>query len=131
MGKTILVVEDQEDLRLLIRLSLKSLGELVVASSAAQALELIRREPPGLVVLDVQLGDGPSGLDVCRAVKGSQATRPIKVLLLSACGQQSDVAAGLAAGADRYMIKPFSPQDLAEAAAALLERGQDPASLPR
>jgi CheY-like chemotaxis protein len=122
MDRTILVVEDQEDLRLLIRLSLKSLGKLVVAASAAQALELIRCEPPSLVVLDVWLGPGLGGLDLCRALKGDPATRPIKILLLSACGQQSDVAAGLAAGADRYMIKPFSPQTLAEAAITLLEQ---------
>jgi DNA-binding response OmpR family regulator len=121
MDRTIMIVEDQEDLRLLIRLSLKSLGKLVLATSAVQALDLIRREPPSLMVLDVWLGHGTSGLDVCRALKADPATRPIKILLLSACGQQSDVAAGLAAGADRYMIKPFSPQVLAEAAAALLE----------
>ena len=69
------------------------------------------------------LGQGDSGLDVCRAIKADPATRHIKVLLLSACGQQSDVAAGMEAGADHYMIKPFSPQSLGEAAAALLAAG--------
>lgn len=120
MDKTILVVEDQDDLRLLVRLSLKSLGRVVLASSAAQGLELVRAEKPDLVTLDVWLGKGDSGLDVCRAIKSDPATRHVKVLLLSACGQQSDVEAGLAAGADHYIVKPFSPQSLSEAAAALL-----------
>lgn len=120
MDKTILIVEDQDDLRLLVRLSLKSLGRVVLASSAAQGLELVRAEKPDLVTLDVWLGKGDSGLDVCRAIKSDPETRHVKVLLLSACGQQSDVEAGLAAGADHYIVKPFSPQGLAEAAATLL-----------
>ena len=119
MDKTILIVEDQDDLRLLIRLTLKSLGRIVQASSAAQGLEMVRSERPDLVVLDVWLGKD-SGLEVCAAIKGDDATRATRVLLLSACGQQSDVEAGLAAGADRYMIKPFSPQSLSETAAVLL-----------
>jgi DNA-binding response OmpR family regulator len=120
MDKTILVVEDQDDLRLLVRLSLKSLGRVVLASSAAQGLEMVRAEKPDLVTLDVWLGKGDSGLDVCRAIKSDPETKHVKVLLLSACGQQSDVEAGLAAGADHYVVKPFSPQSLSEAAAALL-----------
>jgi len=118
--KTILIVEDQDDLRLLIRLSLKSLGRIVLASSAAQGLEMVRAEKPDLVVLDVWLGDGGSGLDVCRAIRADAAASGTRVLLLSACGQQSDVEAGLDAGADRYMIKPFSPQSLVETAGTLL-----------
>ena len=120
MDKTILIVEDQDDLRLLVRLSLKSLGRVVLASSAAQGLELVRTEKPDLVTLDVWLGKGDSGLDVCRAIKSDPETQHVKVLLLSACGQQSDVEAGMAAGADHYIVKPFSPQSLGEAAAALL-----------
>jgi len=119
MDKTILIVEDQDDLRLLIRLTLKSLGRIVQASSAAQGLAMVRSERPDLVVLDVWLGKD-SGLDVCTSIKGDDATSGTRVLLLSACGQKSDVEAGLAAGADRYMIKPFSPQSLSEAAAVLL-----------
>jgi len=120
MDKTILIVEDQDDLRLLVRLSLKSLGRVVLASSAAQGLAMVRAEKPDLVTLDVWLGKGDSGLDVCRAIKSDPETQHVKVLLLSACGQQSDVEAGMAAGADHYIVKPFSPQSLGEAAAALL-----------
>jgi two-component system phosphate regulon response regulator PhoB len=119
MDKTILIVEDQDDLRLLIRLTLRSLGRIVQAASAAEGLALMRSERPDLVVLDVWLGQD-SGLDVCAAIKTDPGAHATRVLLLSACGQQSDVEAGLAAGADRYMIKPFSPQGLSDAAAALL-----------
>ena len=122
MDKTILIVEDQDDLRLLVRLSLKSLGRIVLASSAAEGLEKLHAEKPDLVTLDVWLGKGDSGLDVCRAIKADPATRHVKVVLLSACGQQSDVEAGMAAGADHYIVKPFSPQSLVEATAALLAR---------
>jgi len=119
MDKTILIVEDQDDLRLLIRMTLRSLGRIVQASNAAQGLDLVRSEQPDLVVLDVWLGKD-SGLDVCAAIKADEANRGTAVLLLSACGQKSDVEAGMAAGADRYIIKPFSPQSLSEAAAVLL-----------
>lgn len=119
MAKAILIVEDQDDLRLLIRLTLRSLGDILQAPDAAQGLELVRRVKPDLVVLDVWLGHD-SGLEVCAAIKADPANAGIKVLLLSACGQQCDVDAGLAAGADRYMIKPFSPQALTETAASLL-----------
>ena len=119
MDKTILIVEDQDDLRLLIRLTLKSLGRIVQASSAAQGLAMVRSERPDLVVLDVWLGKD-SGLDVCTSIKGDDATSGTRVLLLSACGQKSDVEAGLAAGADRYVVKPFSPDLLVRAARELL-----------
>lgn len=119
MDKTILIVEDQDDLRLLIRLTLRPLGRIVQAASAEEGLALARSERPDLVVLDVWLKQG-SGLDVCAAIRADADTRGARVLVLSACGQQSDVEAGLAAGADHYMIKPFSPQDLSDAAVALL-----------
>lgn len=119
MDKTILIVEDQDDLRLLIRLTLRSLGGILQAPGAAQGLELVRREKPDLVVLDVWLGQD-SGLEVCAAIKADPAAAGTKVLLLSACGQQSDVDAGYAAGADAYMIKPFSPQILADTVSGLL-----------
>lgn len=119
MDKTILIVEDQDDLRLLIRLTLRPLGRIVQAASAAEGLAMARSERPDLVVLDVRLGRD-SGLDVCAALRADAATRGARVLLLSACGQRSDVEAGLAAGADRYMIKPFSPQRLSDTACILL-----------
>ena len=117
----ILVVDDQPDLRLLIRLTLRSLGEVAQASSAEAALAQLAQSVPDLLILDVWLGEGISGLELCRKLKDASPTSGMKIMLLSACGQQSDVAAGLAAGADHYMVKPFSPEALVEAAAGLLD----------
>ena len=119
--RRILVVDDQPDLRLLIRLTLRSLGEVTQASSAEAALAQLAQSVPDLLILDVWLGEGISGLELCRKLKDASATAGMKIMLLSACGQQSDVAAGLAAGADHYTVKPFSPEALVAAAAGLLD----------
>lgn len=118
--KRILVVDDQQDLRLLIRLSLRSLGDVAQASSAEMALARLHESAPDLLILDVRLGEGIGGLELCRQIKADPRTAAVKVMLLSACGQQSDIAAGMAAGADYYMVKPFSPEVLYEAAEGLL-----------
>jgi DNA-binding response OmpR family regulator len=120
MARTILVVDDQDELRLLISLTLQSLGRIVQASSAQAAREKVLAERPDLIMLDIWLGEGESGLDVCAALKRDPATAAIQVVLLSACGQQSDIAAGLEAGADLYIVKPFSPFELLEAVTGLL-----------
>ena len=117
----ILVVDDQQDLRLLIRLSLRALGEVAQAANAESALALLHETTPDLLILDVWLGEGISGLALCRQIKDDPRTAGVKIMLLSACGQQSDIAAGMAAGADYYMVKPFSPEVLLEAAKGLLE----------
>jgi two-component system phosphate regulon response regulator PhoB len=119
--KTILVIEDQDDLRLLIRLTVKHLGRVVAAAEPVGAMKMVEQERPHLVVLDVWLGAEMCGLDICRKLKGDPQTRDVKVLLLSACGQQSDIEAGLAAGADRYVVKPFSPEVLVRTASELLQ----------
>jgi two-component system phosphate regulon response regulator PhoB len=120
MSKRILVVDDQPDLRLLIRLTLRQLGEVVQAESAEQALAVIAAARPELVVLDVWLGHGQSGIDLCRSLRADPATGGLRIILLSANGQQSDITAGLAAGADDYIVKPFSPDGLLAAASRLL-----------
>jgi DNA-binding response OmpR family regulator len=118
--KKIIIIEDQDDLRLLIRLTLKQLGQVTAAPDVNTAAALVQSERPDLVVLDVWLGNDLSGLDICRALKADASTSAIKVLLLSACGQQSDVEAGMEAGADRYVVKPFSPDLLVRTARELL-----------
>jgi len=120
MTKTILVVDDQEELRLLISLSLQSLGRIVEASNAEQALAAFKDQRPDLVMLDIWLGPGPSGLDICAELRRDPRNAGTKIVLLSACGQQSDIAAGMAAGADLYLIKPFSPFDLLDTVSGLI-----------
>jgi DNA-binding response OmpR family regulator len=115
----ILVVDDQRDLRLLVRLSLLTLGRVETAANSAEALERVRSDRPRLIVLDVSLGT-ESGLALCQALKADPATRAIRILLLSAFGEREEIAAGMAAGADGYMLKPFNPRDLLARAAELL-----------
>jgi len=122
MSKRILVVDDQPDLRLLIRLSLRQLGEVALAESAEQALAMMAANPPDLMVLDVWLGHGQNGTDLCRTLRADPRNDKLGIVLLSANGQQSDIAAGLAAGADDYIVKPFSPEGLVAAASRLLAR---------
>lgn len=121
MTRRIVVIEDQDDLRLLIRLTLRGLGEVIAPDDIAGAAALVHTTQPALVVLDVWLGIKQSGLDLCRALRGDPATREVKIILLSACGQQSDIRAGLDAGADRYVVKPFSPQGLIQIASKLMD----------
>lgn len=118
--RTILVVDDQDELRLLISLSLQPLGRIVEAANAEQALARFAEERPALVMLDVWLGPGPSGLELCAELRRDPRNAATRIVLLSACGQQSDIAAGMAAGADLYLVKPFSPFELLDAVNGLL-----------
>lgn len=120
MDRTILVVDDQDELRLLISLSLQPLGRIVEAANAEQALARFAEERPALVMLDVWLGPGPSGLELCAELRRDPRNAATRIVLLSACGQQSDIAAGMAAGADLYLVKPFSPFELLDAVNGLL-----------
>jgi CheY-like chemotaxis protein len=120
MDPSILVVDDQSELRLLVRITLQPLGKIATAESAEQAREHIARVPTRMIVLDVWLGAGQSGLEFCRALKSDPATQHIKVILLSANGNQPDIDAGMAAGADAYIVKPYSPRDLLLKATQLL-----------
>ncbi|MEW6022325.1 MAG: response regulator [Pseudomonadota bacterium] len=119
MPEAILVVDDQPELRLLIRLTLQTVGKVAVAGSSAEMRERIAAERPRVIVLDVSLGH-ENGLEICSALKADPGTRDIRILLLSAFVQEADIAAGKAAGADHYMAKPFAPRDLQAAVAALL-----------
>ena len=114
----ILVVDDQRELRLLVRLTLLPLGKVEAVASIDEALAYLAEKLPRLIVLDIWLGEGQSGLDLCRRIKAEHSA--VKILLLSACGLQADVDIGMAAGADGYMVKPFSPKQLLATAQELL-----------
>ena len=120
MTESILVVDDQSELRLLVRMTLQPLGKIDTANSAEEALDHIRQTPTRLVVLDVRLGVGQSGIEFCRVLKSDPSTEAIKVILLSANGNGPDIEAGMAAGADAYIVKPYSPRDLLAKATQLL-----------
>jgi two-component system alkaline phosphatase synthesis response regulator PhoP len=123
---TVLIVDDEQHIRLLIEQTLEELEdegvELLTAPDGEVALDAVANQHPDLVFLDVTM-PRMNGLDVCRAIKGDPATAGTTVLLLTAKGQAYDREAGLAAGADDYLTKPFDPDDLLRRARTILGLG--------
>ena len=117
----ILVVEDEPSLQKLLEYQLKRIGhEIVLAPDGQQALELIKSGRPDLVLLDVML-PVKGGFQVLRELQDDQSTRGIPVIMLSAKGQQHDIAAGIEKGVFDYITKPFNIPNLAERIEAALE----------
>ncbi|MCU7374124.1 response regulator [Paucibacter sp. O1-1] len=117
--KTILIVDDHADIRRLIRMTLEfdnyQIREEATGEAALQFVETVR---PDVVLLDVMMPGVLNGLDVCRRIKANPSLQGVQVLLLSARGQARDREAGLQAGADAYLVKPFSPLQLIDTIAA-------------
>jgi CheY-like chemotaxis protein len=110
--KTVVIADDEPSMRLLVHATIESDEYMVVeAADGDQAWSLIQKHRPSLVLLDVQM-PGQSGLDVLRSIKNDPSLKKTHVILLTAKAQESDVEAGLIAGADFYLTKPFSPLDL-------------------
>jgi DNA-binding response OmpR family regulator len=110
--RTCLVVDDDPDLLEVVVMNLRHEGILVhTASNGIDAEETARLLHPDLVVLDVMM-PGHDGYDVLRTLKGSELTRDIPVVLLTAKAADDEVWAGWAAGADYYMTKPFNVDEL-------------------
>ena len=109
----LLVADDDEDILTLVQLRLSRSGyEVVVARDGEEALRLAREKQPDLAVLDWMMPKA-SGLEVLRAIRADTELRDIPVVLLTARASEADIEEGLAAGADDYIAKPFSPQELA------------------
>ena len=118
----VLVADDEEDIRSLVAFRLKRAGyEVITAADGEEALLLTTTRLPDLVVLDMMMPKA-TGLEVTRSMREHEATKAIPVILLTARAQEGDVIRGFEAGADDYVKKPFSPQDLQARVQALLER---------
>ena len=116
----LLIADDDEDILMLVSLRLSRSGfEIVVARDGEEALRLARERIPDLAVLDWMMPKA-SGLDVLRAIRADEATAGIPVVLLTARASEADVQQGLDAGADDYIAKPFSPQELASRVQGIL-----------
>ena len=119
---TVLLAEDDADIRFLVTFKLERAGHCVRGfGDGLSALADAREHLPDLAILDIMM-PAMSGLDVCRQLRADLATAAVPVIFLSACAEKADIAAGFAAGADDYIIKPFSPRDLATRVTALLTR---------
>jgi len=118
----VLVADDEEDIRSLVAFRLMRAGyEVITAADGEEALLLATTRLPDLVVLDMMMPKA-TGLEVTRSMREHEATKVIPVILLTARAQEGDVISGFEAGADDYVKKPFSPQDLQARVQALLER---------
>jgi two-component system, OmpR family, alkaline phosphatase synthesis response regulator PhoP len=112
---TVLIVDDEQHIRLLIEQTLEELEddgvELLTAVDGEQALDVVANQAPDLVFLDVTMPK-KDGFEVARAIKADPRMSATTVILLTARGQAVDREQGLAAGADQYLTKPFDPDDL-------------------
>lgn len=127
MTHRILVVDDEPDITALVAYHLAKAGYRVsTASSGAEALRAASDERPDVVVLDLML-PGVSGYDVLTELRSREETRDTGVILLTARREETDRIRGLSLGADDYLTKPFSPQELTLRVAAVLRRLQSPA----
>ncbi len=118
----ILVVDDDPDICELVRFKLEASGhEVLVEHDGEGGLAAAADELPDVVILDWMM-PRLTGLEVCVGLRSEPSTQQVPVILLTAKAQEADVQRGFAAGADDYIVKPFSPRELASRVEALLER---------
>jgi len=131
MPTRVLIVEDDPDIAELVARYLEKAGFVTErAASGREALKAIAAKAPGLLVLDLMLPH-VDGLEVCRIVRGNDATAAIPIIMLTARAEESERIVGLELGADDYLAKPFSPNELVARVRALLrraDRGVGPAT---
>ena len=126
----ILVAEDDRDIAdLIVRYLHKQGWDTHVVGAGDEALAFAKRQPLDLVVLDVML-PGLSGLEVCRALRSDKATEAIPIIMVTARADETDRILGLDIGADDYLPKPFSPNELVARVRALLRRSKRPDTAP-
>lgn len=126
----VLIVEDEANIRQLVKYNLeKESYQVIEAEDGLQGLKLAKAEKPDLVLLDLMLPQ-MDGLEVCRTLKGNQATAAVPIIMLTAKSEEIDKVIGLELGADDYMTKPFSPRELVARVKAVLRRSQKETSLP-
>jgi DNA-binding response OmpR family regulator len=110
----ILIAEDERDIRDLITFTLKFAGhEVVPTSNGEEAYQTALKVLPDLILLDVRM-PRMTGYEACKQIKSHETTQDIPVVFLSAKGQENEVKSGIDAGADEYILKPFSPDQLTE-----------------
>ena len=120
----ILIADDEKDVRNLVRFTFERRGfEVVEAADGMEAVTIAGRELPDLILLDAMM-PVMSGYEAIRQLKETEATKQIPIVFLSAKGQTYEVAEGLQAGAVAYIIKPFSPKELAAQVEEILQKHQ-------
>ena len=122
MAAKILLVDDEPAQLELLRYNMEKAGfDTVLADNGRAALDMVAEEEPDLVVLDWMMPEA-SGIDVCRELRARAGTKLMPIIMVSARGEEGDLALGLDSGADDYVTKPFSPRELVARVKALLRR---------
>ena len=120
MNKKLLIADDEQNIVISLEFLMKREGyQVQVANDGEEAVRRIRAEPPDLVLLDVMMPK-KSGFEVCQEIRSDPAMAGVRILMLTAKGRDTEVAKGLALGADAYMTKPFSTRELVDKVRDLL-----------
>jgi DNA-binding response OmpR family regulator len=123
MAKRILIADDEPNIVISLEFLMKREGyDVSIAIDGAEAIEKIRAESPDLVLLDVMMPK-KSGFEVCQEIKSDPSLQQVRILMLTAKGRDTEVAKGLALGADAYVTKPFSTKELVERVRSMLAAG--------
>lgn len=119
----ILIAEDERDIRELIMFTLRFAGhEVIPTANGEEAVQAAKQDPPDLIILDVRMPK-MTGYQACEFIKNTVELKHIPVVFLSAKGQEAEIRTGMDAGADEYILKPFSPDQLTGKVAEILSRG--------
>ena len=122
MTAAILIADDEPNILISLEFLLKRAGyQVSLARDGQAALDAILRDRPDLVLLDVMMPK-KTGLEVCQAVRADEACNGVRILMLTAKGRDTDVAKGLALGADAYLTKPFATKELVQKVKDLLDQ---------
>ncbi len=124
----ILIADDEPHIRLLLQQTLEEFEEkgvvLLTAKNGVEALETIKAEQPDIVFLDIMMPE-MNGLDVCNKVKNELNLQDVYIIMLTARGQEDDMQQAKAVGADIYIMKPFSYEDIVEKTSMVLKSKLD------
>lgn len=121
MKKKILIVDDEPNIVISLEFLMQREGfDVAVAVDGEAALQAIADRPPDLVLLDIMLPK-KDGFEICRQIRANPAWQSVKIVMLTAKGRDTEIAKGLALGADSYLTKPFSIKDLVAKTRQLLE----------
>lgn len=121
MSYTVLIADDEPNILISLEFLMKREGHnIVLARDGQEAIDAIEREHPDLVLLDAMMPK-KTGYEVCHEVRANPELSDVLILMLTAKGRDTDIAKGMALGADAYIVKPFSTKDLALKVKEMLE----------